>query len=98
MAAAFESPDTLQSALAFLREYAADTGAHAACAVVRRRDIAFPQARRVLSACLVLVYGRARVCRCAQPLMCAACLSERSSVLHSAAQTEHGAMRPATPV
>ncbi|KAK9840933.1 hypothetical protein WJX81_001084 [Elliptochloris bilobata] len=43
VAAAFESPDTLQSALAFLREYAADTGAHAACAVVSRGNIAFPQ-------------------------------------------------------
>ena len=45
IAAAFDSPDTLQSALAFLREYAADTGAHAACAVVPRSHIAFPQAR-----------------------------------------------------
>lgn len=44
IAAAFDSPDTLQSALAFLREYAADTGAHAACAVVPRSHIAFPQA------------------------------------------------------
>jgi len=58
VAAAFESPDTLQSALAFLREYAADTGAHAACAVVRRRDIAFPQARRAgFPTCLVLTCG-----------------------------------------
>jgi len=58
VAAAFESPDTLQSALAFLREYAADTGAHAACAVVRRGDIAFPQARRAgFSTCLVQTCG-----------------------------------------
>ena len=46
VAAAFDSPDTLQNATAFLREYAADTDAHAACAVVPRGCIAFPQVRR----------------------------------------------------
>lgn len=47
VAAAFDSPDTLQSATAFLREYAADTDAHAACAVVPRSCIAFPQVGRL---------------------------------------------------
>ena len=50
MAAAFNSPDTLQSATAFLRQYAADTDAHAACAVVPRSCIAYPQVRRLRTA------------------------------------------------
>lgn len=49
VAAAFDSPDTLQSATAFLREYGADTDAHAACAVVPRSCIAYPQVRRLRS-------------------------------------------------
>ena len=51
VAAAFDSPDTLQSATAFLREYAADTDAHAACAVVPRGCIAFPQVLKCVSIC-----------------------------------------------
>lgn len=40
---AFQSPDLLQSCLAFLRQYATDTGSHAACAVVPKQSIAYPQ-------------------------------------------------------
>ena len=40
---AFHSPDLLQNCLAFLRQYATDMGAHAACAVVPKQDIAYPQ-------------------------------------------------------
>ena len=40
---AFESPDLLQNCLAFLRQYATDMGAHAACAVVPKKAIAYPQ-------------------------------------------------------
>ena len=40
---AFESPDVLQNCLSFLRQYATDMGAHAACAVVPKKAIAYPQ-------------------------------------------------------
>lgn len=40
---AFESPDLLQNCLSFLRQYATDMGAHAACAVVPKKAIAYPQ-------------------------------------------------------
>ena len=43
---AFQSPDLLQSCLAFLRQYATDTGSHAACAVVPKQSIAYPQVLR----------------------------------------------------
>ncbi len=46
---AFQSPDLLQSCLAFLRQYATDTGSHAACAVVPKQSIAYPQVLRTLS-------------------------------------------------
>ncbi len=46
---AFQSPDLLQSCLAFLRQYATDTGSHAACAVVPKQCIAYPQVLRSLS-------------------------------------------------
>ena len=46
---AFQSPDLLQSCLAFLRQYATDTGSHAACAVVPKQSIAYPQVLRILS-------------------------------------------------
>ena len=42
--AAFDSPDTLASALDFLRRYAADTESQAAAAVVPKHRIAYPQA------------------------------------------------------
>lgn len=41
--AAFESPDTLASAMDFLRQYAADTESQAAVAVVPKHRIAYPQ-------------------------------------------------------
>ena len=40
---AFQSPDLLQNCLAFLRQYAVDTASHAACAVVPKDSIAYPQ-------------------------------------------------------
>lgn len=40
---AFNSPDLLQNCLVFLRQYASDMGAHAACATVPKQDIAYPQ-------------------------------------------------------
>lgn len=40
---AFNSPDLLQNCLVFLRQYASDMGAHAACAIVPKQDIAYPQ-------------------------------------------------------
>lgn len=40
---AFQSPDLLQNCLSFLRQYATDTGSHAACAVVPKQSIAYPQ-------------------------------------------------------
>lgn len=40
---AFESPDTLSSCIAFLRQHAVDTSAVAACLVVSKSSIAFPQ-------------------------------------------------------
>lgn len=43
---AFESPDLLQNCLSFLRQYATDMGAHAACAVVPKKAIAYPQVTR----------------------------------------------------
>ena len=45
---AFESPDLLQNCLSFLRQYAKDMGAHAACAVVPKKAIAYPQVTLVL--------------------------------------------------
>ena len=42
--AAFDSPDTLASAMDFLRRYAADTESQAAAAVVPKHRIAYPQA------------------------------------------------------
>ena len=40
---AFQSPDLLQNCLGFLRKYASDMGAHAACAVVPKQAVAYPQ-------------------------------------------------------
>eukprot|EP00246_Nothoceros_aenigmaticus_P018774 TRINITY_DN9997_c0_g1_i1.p1 TRINITY_DN9997_c0_g1~~TRINITY_DN9997_c0_g1_i1.p1 ORF type:complete len:252 (+),score=44.04 TRINITY_DN9997_c0_g1_i1:180-935(+) len=40
---AFESPDTLQSCVSFLRQYAVDSASKAACLVVSKKTIAFPQ-------------------------------------------------------
>lgn len=40
---AFQNPDLLQNCLGFLRKYASDMGAHAACAVVPKQAIAYPQ-------------------------------------------------------
>ncbi|CAL8468533.1 g8073 [Coccomyxa elongata] len=40
---AFQSPDLLQNCTGFLREYASEKSARAACAVVSLKDIAFPQ-------------------------------------------------------
>lgn len=40
---AFESPDTLAQCVDFLRRYAVDTGAHAACLVALKSKISFPQ-------------------------------------------------------
>lgn len=40
---AFESPDTLQSCVSFLRQYAVDSSSKAACLVVAKKTIAFPQ-------------------------------------------------------
>ena len=48
---AFESPDMLQNCLAFLRQYATDMGAHAACAVVPKQAIAYPQVTPALACC-----------------------------------------------
>lgn len=42
--AAFDSPDTLADATSFLRQYAQDTAAQAAVAVIPKHKIAFPQA------------------------------------------------------
>lgn len=47
---AFQSPDMLQNCLGFLRQYASEKGARAACAVVPLSDIAYPQ---VCCLCLV---------------------------------------------
>lgn len=41
--AAFDSPDTLANATGFLRQYAIDTAAQAAVAIVPKHKIAFPQ-------------------------------------------------------
>lgn len=41
---AFQSPEVLQNCLSFLREYAVDKSARAACAVVPLQAIAYPQA------------------------------------------------------
>ena len=43
--AAFDSPDTLANATEYLRQYAQDTGSHAAVAVVPKHKIAYPQVR-----------------------------------------------------
>lgn len=40
---AFESPDTLSSCVSFLRQHAVDTSSVAACLVVSKQSIAFPQ-------------------------------------------------------
>ncbi|KAK9915326.1 hypothetical protein WJX75_007645 [Coccomyxa subellipsoidea] len=40
---AFQSPDLLQNCIGFLRQYAGEKSARAACAVVPIKDIAFPQ-------------------------------------------------------
>ena len=48
---AFESPDLLQNCLSFLRQYATDMGAHAACAVVPKKAIAYPQVTFLLILC-----------------------------------------------
>lgn len=40
---AFESPDTLSSCVSFLRQHAVDTSSIAACLIVSKRSIAFPQ-------------------------------------------------------
>ncbi len=45
---AFQSPDLLQNCTGFLREYASEKSARAACAVVSLKDIAFPQVSQVL--------------------------------------------------
>ncbi|GAQ89461.1 hypothetical protein KFL_005260010, partial [Klebsormidium nitens] len=45
---AFESPDTLAQCVDFLRRYAVDTGAHAACLVALKSKISFPQRWRGL--------------------------------------------------
>lgn len=40
---AFESPDTLNSCAAFLRQYIVDSSSTAACLIVAKKSIAFPQ-------------------------------------------------------
>lgn len=40
---AFESPDTLNSCASFLRQYIVDSSSSAACLVVAKKSIAFPQ-------------------------------------------------------
>lgn len=40
---AFESPDTLNSCAAFLRQYVVDSSSNAACLIVSKKSIAFPQ-------------------------------------------------------
>lgn len=40
---AFESPDTLNSCASFLRQYVVDTSSTAACLIVSKKSIAFPQ-------------------------------------------------------
>ena len=45
---AFASPDNLQNCLGFLRQYAADRKAQAACAVVPADQIAYPQVCTVM--------------------------------------------------
>ncbi|KAK9829175.1 hypothetical protein WJX72_004328 [[Myrmecia] bisecta] len=40
---AFDSPEMLQNCMSFLRKYAIDTEAHAACAIVPKHMIAYPQ-------------------------------------------------------
>lgn len=52
---AFQSPDLLQSCLAFLRQYATDTESHAACAVVPKQSIAYPQVQTSLVQCLCVL-------------------------------------------
>lgn len=43
LSAAFESPETRAQAQAFLQQYASDSHAHAACAVVPKASVAYPQ-------------------------------------------------------
>lgn len=40
---AFESPDTLNSCAGFLRQYVVESSATAACLIVAKKSIAFPQ-------------------------------------------------------
>ena len=47
---AFGSPDLLHSCLAFLRDYAAEKAALAACAVVPLQAVAYPQVHHVAPA------------------------------------------------
>jgi hypothetical protein len=44
---AFQSPDLLQNCIGFLRQYAGEKSARAACAVVPIKDIAFPQVNHI---------------------------------------------------
>ena len=46
---AFATPDNLQNCLSFLRQYAADRKARAACAVVPADQIAYPQVCAVMA-------------------------------------------------
>ena len=46
---AFASPDNLQNCLGFLRTYAADRKAQAACTVVPAHQIAYPQVYTVMA-------------------------------------------------
>ena len=46
---AFASPDNLQNCLGFLRQYAADRKAQAACAVVPADQIAYPQVCSIMA-------------------------------------------------
>ena len=46
LAEAFKSPEALQEATSFLRTYAADQGAHAACVAVPKSAVEYPQVWR----------------------------------------------------
>lgn len=51
---AFESPETLQQCTQFLRQYAEDSDAHAACAVIPKGSVAFPQVSALQCLCIAL--------------------------------------------
>ena len=49
---AFESPEALQQCTQFLRQYAEDSDAHAACGVIPKGSIAFPQVTALQCVCI----------------------------------------------